>query len=125
MGLPGPYALQAAIAAVHAESVTAGDTRWDEIAELYARLERLLPSPVIRLNRAVAIAMSEGPAVGLALMDTIEDLDEYHLFHSARADLLRRLGQSSGAREAYHRALNLATNPSEQRFLTRRLQQLP
>ncbi|MGE0601330.1 MAG: RNA polymerase sigma factor [Dehalococcoidia bacterium] len=124
MGPPGPYALQAAIAAVHAESPTPGQTRWDEIAALYARLVVLIPSPVIQLNHAVAIAMSEGPAAGLAMMDAIEGLDDYHLFHAARADLLRRLNRTPEARSAYERALSLAKNPAEQRFLTRRLKEL-
>jgi RNA polymerase sigma-70 factor (ECF subfamily) len=117
----GPYQLQAAIAAVHAEAASAGATRWDEITALYGRLVELLPSPVAYLNRAVALAMAEGPAAGLALIARIEGLDGYHLYHSARADLLRRLGRSVEARDAYEQALELATNPAERRFLERRL----
>jgi RNA polymerase sigma-70 factor (ECF subfamily) len=117
----GPYQLQAAIAAVHAEAASAGATQWDEITALYGRLVELLPSPVAYLNRAVALAMAEGPAAGLALIARIEGLDGYHLYHSARADLLRRLGRSVEARDAYEQALELATNPAERRFLERRL----
>ncbi|MGB4864068.1 MAG: sigma-70 family RNA polymerase sigma factor [Tepidiformaceae bacterium] len=124
MGPAGPYALQAAIAAVHAEAASAAATRWDEIAELYARLEQSVQSPVIRLNHAVAIAMVEGPAPGLILIDAIDGLDDYHLYHSARADLLRRLGRAAEACVSYNRALALATNPAEQRFLNGRLSQL-
>ncbi|MGE3077295.1 MAG: RNA polymerase sigma factor [Dehalococcoidia bacterium] len=124
MGPPGPYALQAAIAAVHAESPSSAQTRWDEIAGLYARLETLIPSPVVQLNHAVAIAMSEGPHLGLARIDAIEGLDDYHLYHAARADLLRRLNRTPEAQTAYKRSLALAQNPAEQRFLTRRLHAL-
>jgi RNA polymerase sigma-70 factor (ECF subfamily) len=120
----GPYQLQAAIAAVHAEAATPGDTRWDEIAALYDRLVKMTPTPVVALNRAAAHAMAFGPAAGLALIDLIAGLDGYYLYHSARADLFRRLGRVAEARQAYERALELATNPAEQRFLERRLREL-
>ena len=110
------YGVQAAIAAEHVATVT----DWARIAELYGALE---PSPVIELNRAVAVAMAEGPERGLALIDTIEGLDAYHLLHSARADLLRRLGRADEARAAYERALALATNPVERAFLRDQLDQ--
>ena len=110
-------ALQAAIAAEH----VADATDWAHVAALYARLAALDPSPVIELNRAVAVAMAEGPGAGLALIDAIDGLDGYHLLHSARADLLRRLGRADEARAAYERALALAANPVERDFLERRL----
>ena len=118
----GPYALQAAIAAEH----VAPRTRWARVAALYARLGELTPSPVIELNRAVAVAMSEGPEAGLLEIDALEDgrLDEYHLFHAARADLLRRLGRAGEARAAYNRARELTDNRAEQAFLDRRLREL-
>jgi RNA polymerase sigma-70 factor, ECF subfamily len=114
---PDRYGLQAAIAAEHVAEVT----DWAHVAALYARLAALDPSPVIELNRAVAVAMAEGPERGLALIDAIAGLDGYHLLHSARADLLRRLGRSQEARAAYERALALAVNPVEREFLERRL----
>jgi RNA polymerase sigma-70 factor (ECF subfamily) len=110
------YGVQAAIAAEHVATVT----DWARVAELYGLLE---PSPVIDLNRAVAVAMADGPERGLALMDTIEGLDAYHLLHAARADLLRRLGRGDDARAAYARALELAGNPVEREFLERRLRE--
>ena len=116
----GPYQLQAAIAALHTED----ETDWDQIALLYRRLNELAPSPVVRLNGAVAVAMARGPRAGLDLIDRIEGLDEYHLLHSARADLLRRLGQGDEAAAEYRRALELASNRSERAFLTRRLTEL-
>ena len=122
---PGPYALQAAIAAVHARALDVADTDWNEIAALYGELARAAPSPVVELNRAVAIAMAHGPELGLELMDQIEGLDDYPLFHSARADLLRRLRRAGEAAAAYRRALELATNAVERRFLRRRLGELP
>ena len=121
MRLPGPYQYQAAIAAVHAEAASAEDTRWEEIAELYGRLARELPTPVVYLNQAAAVAMAHGPEAGLALIEPIEGLDDYYLLHAARADLLRRLGRVSEAHTAYERALALATNAAEQRFLRKRL----
>ncbi len=120
-GRPGPYQLQAAIAAVHARAPTAELTDWPQIAELYEQLARLSPSPVVALNHAVAVAMADGPQAGLERIDRIEGLDRFHLLHAARADLLRRLGRRAEAREAYTRALALATNAAEQRFLRSRL----
>ena len=114
---PGPYQLQAAIASLHLEP----ETDWPQVALLYARLSHFTPSPVIELNRAVAVAMSDGPEHGLALIDGIEGLDAYRHLHSARADLLRRLGRSGEAAQAYARALELAQQPTERAFLKRRL----
>jgi RNA polymerase sigma-70 factor (ECF subfamily) len=126
-GRAGTYALQAAIAAVHAEAPAAGDTDWREIAALYDVLLAVEPSPVVELNRAVAIAMRDGPEVGLARVDAIlgrGDLGDYHLAHATRADLLRRLGRTTEARDAYRRALALARQQPERRFLERRLAEL-
>src|SRR5262249_30961549 len=117
---PGQYQLQAAIAALHAQAASSGETDWCEIALLYGELARRQPSPVIELNRAVAVAMAEGPAAGLELPAGLP-LDEYHLFHSARADLLRRDGRVDEARLAYERASALATNDAERAFLAGRL----
>jgi RNA polymerase sigma-70 factor (ECF subfamily) len=117
----GPYALQAAIASLHARAETAEATDWAQIAALYGTLVRVTPSPVVELNRAVAVAMAEGFEVGLELIDRIDGLKSYHLFHAARADLLRRLGRADEAEAAYERALQLATNALERRFLRRRL----
>jgi RNA polymerase sigma-70 factor (ECF subfamily) len=119
---PGPYQMQAAIAALHAQAPRPEDTDWPQIAALYGRLAELSPSPVVELNRAVAVAMADGPARGLSMVEALEgDLDGYHLFHAARADLLRRLDRRDEAAEAYRRALSLATNPSERTYLERRL----
>jgi RNA polymerase sigma-70 factor (ECF subfamily) len=126
-GGPGAFALQAAIAALHCQAAQAGETDWPQIVRLYDRLERLQPSPIVALNRAVAIAMVEGPQAALLLVDRLADagdLDGYHLFHAARADLLRRLGASSEAAASYTRALALVTNDSERRFLERRLREV-
>src|SRR5215472_7772969 len=123
----GAYTLQAAIAAVHAESFSAASTDWRQIALLYDRLLRIQPSPVVELNRAVAIAMCEGPEQGLCLIDDLlarEHLSHYHLAHSARADLCRRLGRVSEARASYEKALALARQKPERRFLARRLKEL-
>ncbi len=123
----GPYALQAAIAAVHAEAPTGADTDWRQIVGLYDVLLRTEVSPVLELNRAVAVAMAFGPADGLALVDAIlgrGDLDGYHWAHSARADLCRRLGRSADARLSYQRALALVKQEPERRFLERRLREL-
>ncbi|HXL42734.1 MAG TPA: RNA polymerase sigma factor [Gaiellaceae bacterium] len=114
---PGPYQLQAAIASLHFEA----ETDWRQIAALYARLASYTPSPVVELNRAVAVSMAEGPERGLALIDGIDGLERYRHMHSARADLLRRLGRGSEAAEAYGRALELAAQPAERAFLERRL----
>ncbi|TMK70771.1 MAG: RNA polymerase sigma factor [Actinobacteria bacterium] len=117
---PGPYQLQAAIAALHAQAATPDDTDWRQIAALYAELERWSASPVVTLNRAVAVAMADGYEHGLALMDGLP-LDGYHLYHAARADLLRRLERHAEAATAYRRALDLTESAPERRFLTRRL----
>ena len=114
---PGPYQLQAAIASLHLEP----ETDWAQIAALYERLAGFTPSPVIELNRAVAVAMAEGPESGLALIDAIEGLDAYRHLHSARANLLRRLGRRREAADEYARALELSRQPAEQAFLKRRL----
>ena len=121
---PGRYQLQAAIAALHAEAKTSAETDWAQIAALYSELARIEPSPIVELNRAVAVAMAEGPAHGLDLVERIPGLDRYHLLHAARADLLRRLGRTEEAASAYARALELATNPTERGFLERRLAEL-
>jgi RNA polymerase sigma-70 factor (ECF subfamily) len=124
----GPYTLQAAISAVHAEAPTAPATDWAQIVGLYDVLARSEPSPVVELNRAVAVAMRDGPAAGLALIDAIlarGDLADYYLAHSARAELCRRLGRLQEARAAYERALNLTQLEPEQRFLQQRLSELP
>ena len=124
----GPYTLQAAIAAVHAEAVNADATDWNEIVGLYDVLLRFDPSPVVELNRAVAVTMRDGPAAGLALIDAIlarGDLRDYHLAHAAHADLCRRLGKTAQARASYKRALALARQEPERRFLERRLAELP
>ena len=118
---PGRYALQAAIAAEHARAARPGDTDWRHIAHLYALLARLAPSPVVELNRAVAVAMAEGAGRGLELMERIEGLDGYHLLHAARADLLGRVGRDEEAAGAYRRALELASQPAEREFLEARL----
>jgi RNA polymerase sigma-70 factor (ECF subfamily) len=123
----GPFALQAAIAAEHCKADRPEDTDWPRIARLYDLLERVLPSPIVSLNRAVAIAMVDGPRPALALIDALAatgDLDDYHLLHAARADLLRRSGATVEARKSYERALALVTNESERRFLRRRLREV-
>jgi RNA polymerase sigma-70 factor (ECF subfamily) len=124
---PGPYQLQAAVAATHAQAPTAADTDWQEIAILYRRLSEIAPTPVVLLNRAVAVAMAEGPAAGLALVDELEQtgaLSEYYLLPATRADLLRRLGRNGEAAAAYRRALELVSTDTERRFLRRRLSEL-
>ena len=123
----GPYQIQAAISALHAQANTPDETDWSEIAVLYNLLLRMIPSPVIELNRAVAIAMSEGYEAGLALLDDIEargDLGRYYLLHAARADLLRRLERWSDAESAYHLALGFCDNQTEKAFLQRRLEEI-
>ena len=123
----GPYTLQAAIAAAHVTAPTAAETDWTEIAVLYDLLAQLQPSPVVDLNRAVAVAMRDGPAAGLTLLDAIlarGELAEYHLAHSARAELCRRLDRTDEARAAYEKALSLTRQEPERRFLARRLAEL-
>ena len=122
----GSYTLQAAIAAVHAEARTAADTSWERIAGLYDLLRRCTPTPVVELNRAVAIAMRDTPEEGLRLIDAIlegGELQDYYLAHAARADLLRRIGNRREAHAAYGRALSLARSEPVRRFLSRRLQE--
>jgi RNA polymerase sigma-70 factor, ECF subfamily len=124
---PGPFALQAAIAAVHCRGARPEDTDWPEVVKLYDHLERVQPSPIVSLNRAVAVAMAEGPRVGLALIDALaatNDLNDYHLLHAARADLLRRAGSHEEAAKSYRKALALVTNDSERRYLQRRLREV-
>lgn len=124
-GGTGAFALQAAIAALHCQAARAQDTDWAQIAQLYAVMERLHPTPIVSLNRAVAIAMVEGHEAALTLLDQLAtELDSYHLFHAARADLLRRGGNSVAAAQSYDRALMLVTNDSERRFLERRLREV-
>ncbi len=122
---PRPFALQAAIAALHCQAERADDTDWPQIVRLYGVLERMQPSPVVALNRAIAVAMVDGPRPALALLDALDDdLDRYHLLHAARADLLRRLGAPAEAAKSYARALELVTNDAERRFLERRLHEV-
>jgi len=126
-GEPGPFALEAAIAAEHCKAARAEDTNWAQIVTLYDLLEQVMPSPIVSLNRAVAIAMAKGPQPALDLIDQLSasgELDDYHLLHAARADMLRRLGANEEAAESYKTALGLVSNDSERRFLERRLQEL-
>jgi RNA polymerase sigma-70 factor, ECF subfamily len=126
-GGPAPFALQAAIAALHCQAARAGDTDWPQIVRLYDVLERVQPSPIVTLNRAAAVAMVDGPGAALALIDALAatgDLDRYHLLHAARADLLRRVGSPDEAARSYVRALELVTNDAERRFLDRRLREV-
>lgn len=123
----GPFAVEAAIAAAHCRAARPEDTDWPQIVRLYDVLERLKPSPIVSLNRAVALAMVDGPAPALAILDEIMaagELEQYHLLHAARADFLRRLGSLAEAAASYERALALVANESERRFLTRRLQEV-
>ncbi len=123
----GPYQVQAAIAAVHDEAATPEATDWRQIVALYDELARLAPSPVVDLNRAVAVAMASGPRPGLALIDEIAaggSLDDYHLLHAARADMLRRLGRREEAAAAYDRAASLSGNAAERAFLLGRLDEV-
>jgi RNA polymerase sigma-70 factor (ECF subfamily) len=123
----GPYTLQAAIAAIHAQAPSAAMTDWAQIVALYDLLIRVAPSPIVELNRAVAVAMRDGPAAGLTLVDAIlarGELGDYHLIHSARADFCRRLGQATDARTSYERALALTKQEPERRFLEKRLAEL-
>jgi RNA polymerase sigma-70 factor (ECF subfamily) len=123
----GPYALQAAIAAVHDRAARAGDTDWAEIARLYGLLAQVLPSPVVELNRVIAVAMSDGADRGLPLLDALEaqgELTDYHLLFATRADLLRRAGRFAEAADGYRRAIALTANDGERRFLERRLREV-
>jgi RNA polymerase sigma-70 factor, ECF subfamily len=123
---PGPYQLQAAIAACHATAAHPAETDWAEISALYGELLRLIPSPVVELNRAVAVAMAEGPGAGLSLLDNIEGSERlvgYHLLHATRADLLRRLDRPGDAASEYERALDLAGTQAERLYLKRRLEE--
>lgn len=128
-GQPGPFQIQAAIAAVHADAASAGDTDWGQIVALYDQLFERRPNAVVALNRAAAIAELDGPAAGLAALAAIDDvadaLDEYQPYHAARADLLARDGQADAAADAYARALALTTNPAERAFLERQAAELP
>jgi RNA polymerase sigma-70 factor, ECF subfamily len=126
-GGPGPFAVEAAISALHCEAAKAEDTDWPQIVRLYDVLEHLQPSPIVSLNRAVAVAMVEGPLPALALIDRLAatgELHSYHLLHAARADLLRRIGSSVEAAASYERALALVNNESERRFLERRVREM-
>jgi RNA polymerase sigma-70 factor (ECF subfamily) len=123
----GVYTIQAAIAAVHADAATSADTDWSRMVALYDLLVRAEPSPVVELNRAVAVAMRDGPAAGLELIDQIlarGELVDYHLAHAARADFCRRLGRTAEARESYQKALSLARQAPERRFLEKRIREL-
>ena len=128
LGQVGPYTIQAAIAAAHAQAPSSATTDWAQIVSLYDLLMRAEPSPVVELNRAVAVAMRDSPSAGLTLVDAIlarGDLGNYHLVHAARADLCRRLGRTAEARDSYERALSLTQQEPERRFLERRLAELP
>jgi len=123
-GTPGPFAVQAAIAALHCHAARPEETNWHQILQLYDLLERLQPSPIVSLNRGVALAMARSPAEGLEQIDMLAgQLEGYHLFHAARADLLRRMGSIEAAAEAYRKALALVTNENERRYLERRLRE--
>jgi RNA polymerase sigma-70 factor (ECF subfamily) len=121
---PGPYQVQAAISALHAEAATPDATDWPQIAALYNTLVEMLPSPVVEVNRAVAVAMAQSPAAGLALLHQIAGVDDYYPYHVARADLLRRSNQREAAVDAYHRALDLCQNSAERAYLQRRFDEL-
>jgi RNA polymerase sigma-70 factor (ECF subfamily) len=126
-GVPGPFAIQAAIAAVHCRAARAENTDWHEILRLYDILEVVQPSPIVALNRGVAVAMVEGAAQALKVIESLvagQDLENFHLLHSTRADLLRRVGDSAGAANSYRRALTLVRNDSERRYLERRLDEV-
>jgi RNA polymerase sigma-70 factor (ECF subfamily) len=124
---PGPYQVQAAIAALHAQATSVETTDWPQICALYTALARMTPSPVVELNRAVAVAMADGPAIGLRIVDDLADVDSLqrsHLYHSTRGDLLRRLERRDEARAAYERALELVRTAPERAFLEQRRQEL-
>jgi RNA polymerase sigma-70 factor (ECF subfamily) len=121
LGEPGPYQVQAAISALHAEAATPDATDWPQIAALYDTLVTMVPSPVVEVNRAVAVAMAQGPSAGLALLDRIKGVEPYYPYHAAHADLLRRINQREAAAHAYQRALDLCQNSAERAYLQRRL----
>jgi RNA polymerase sigma-70 factor (ECF subfamily) len=122
---PGTYALEAAIAAVHADAAVSVETDWPQIVAIYERLHALHPTPIVALNHAVAVSMSDGPAAALPLVDALQDsLDGYHLWHATRADLLRRMGRSEESIASYRRAYTLAGNEAERRFLRRRIEEM-
>ena len=123
-GVVGPYSIQARIAAEHARAGRAEETDWRRIGLLYGQLRRIQPSPVIELNRAIAVAMDRGPEAGLELIDAIEGLERYAPFHVSRADLLARLGRDADAVEAYGQGLQLSSNPVQRAFLERRIEEL-
>jgi RNA polymerase sigma-70 factor (ECF subfamily) len=126
-GIPGPFALQAAIAAMHCRAARPENTDWREILRLYNLLEFIQPSPIVSLNRAVAVAMVEGAAQALKVIEPLvagRELENFHLLHSTRADLLRRIGDSTGAANSYRHALTLVRNDSERRYLERRLDEV-
>jgi RNA polymerase sigma-70 factor (ECF subfamily) len=126
-GGPGPYGLQAAIAAEHCQATSAPTTNWAQIVEFYNLLERVQPSPIVALNRAVAVAMAGNPQAALGIVESLSsasDLGQYHLLHATRADLLRRMGSSEEAAKSYQRALELVTNDTERRYLERRLREV-
>ncbi|HEU4713974.1 MAG TPA: RNA polymerase sigma factor [Pyrinomonadaceae bacterium] len=126
-GTPGPYALEAALAAEHCKATRYADTDWPRIVKLYDLLQQLMPSPIVALNRSVAVGMAEGPQSAIDLIDKLSasgELDSYHLLHAARADMLRRLGSNREAAESYKLALGLVSNDSERRFLERRLREV-
>jgi RNA polymerase sigma-70 factor (ECF subfamily) len=120
----GEYTVQAAIAALHSVALRAEDTDWERILALYDELLKVAPSPIVELNRAVAVAFANGWNDGLAVMEGLDGLGEYYLYHAARADLYRRLGRNAESAEAYRRALELVRNPVERAFLERRLSQV-
>ncbi len=124
LSAPGPYQVQAAISALHAEAAAPGETDWPQIAALYRTLAVMTPSPVVEINRAVAVAMAQGPAEGLELLLRIQGVEEYYPYHVARADLLRRTDQLEAAADAYQRALDLCQNSAERAYLQRRLDEL-
>ncbi len=121
---PGPYQVQAAISALHAQAPTAGETDWPQIALLYETLARMIPSPVVAVNRAVAIAMGYGPTKGLALLDQIQGVEDYYPLHAVRADLLRRTGQYGAAADAYAQAIALCGNRAERSYFQHRLEEM-
>ena len=123
-GAPGRYQILAAINAVHTSAIDVRDTDWSQVVTLYDQLARLDPSPIVALNRAIALAELDGPEVALAILDRLGPLAGYHAYHATRADLLRRLGRSEGSRAAYDKAIGLAGNTAEIAYLTRRRDQL-